>query len=196
MSSDEQSLKALVEEAIALEAAGKLEPSLRKWEQIRALEDSPEALVEHVRLAGRLNRWEEAEQAAIVGTQKDSANGQARLAGLYLVLISILLGLNKADGREEHLEHARAYCRKALMAKELAEAYFYIGVTYMRTRDDDKLAEQNLRRALELDPSYDEAMYNLAEVIRCSCPEPAPREAVELYRKSLEIDPHYPAAHQ
>jgi tetratricopeptide (TPR) repeat protein len=196
MSSDEQSLKALVEEAIALEAAGKLEPSLRKWEQIRALEDSPEALVEHVRLAGRLNRWEEAEQAAIVGTQKDSANGQARLAGLYLVLISILLGLNKADGREEHLEHARAYCRKALMAKELAEAYFYIGVTYMRTRDDDKLAEQNLRRALELDPSYDEAMYNLAEVIRCSCSEPAPREAVELYRKSLEIDPHYAAAHR
>jgi len=196
MSNDEQSLKALVGEAIALEAAGKLEPSLLKWKQIRALEDSPDALVEHVRLAGRLNRWEEAEQEAIAGTQRDSANGQARLAGLYLVLSSILLKMNTADGRGEHLEHVRSYCRKALMAKELAEAYFYIGVTYMRSRDEDKLAEQNLRRALELDPSYDEAMYNLAEVIRCSCSEPAPREAVELYRKSLEIDPDYAAPYR
>ncbi|HKC01069.1 MAG TPA: tetratricopeptide repeat protein [Terriglobales bacterium] len=194
MSKDEQSLKALAGEAIALEAAGKLELSLRKWKQIRALEDSPDALVKHVRLAGRLNRWEEAEREAITGTQKDSANGQARLAGLYLVLCSILLNLNSEDGREEHLEPARSYCRKALRAKELAEAYLYIGVTYMRT-GDDRLAEQNLRRALELDPLYDEAMYNLAEVIRCSC-EPAPREAVELYRKSLEIDPHYAAAYR
>src|SRR5260370_36696540 len=121
MSSDEPSLKALVGEATALEAAGKLELSLRKWKRIRALEDSPEALVEHVRLAGRLNRWEEAEQEAIAGTQMDSANGQARLAGLYLVLSSILLGLNRADGREEQLEPARSYWRKALIANEIAE---------------------------------------------------------------------------
>src|SRR5258708_20290676 len=193
MSKDEQSLKALAGEAIALEAAGKLELSLRKWKQIRALEDSPDAIVKHVRLAGRLNRWEEAEREAITGTQKDWAKGQARLGGLYLVLCSILLNLNSEDGREEHLEPARSYCRKALRAKELAEAYLYIGVTYMRTGDDG-LAEQNLRRALELDPSYDEAMYNLAEVIRCSCSESAPREAFELYRNSLEINPHYAAA--
>jgi Tfp pilus assembly protein PilF len=195
MSSDKQFLNSLAEEARALEDAGKLEESLGKWKQIRAREDSPEAVLEHVRLAGRLNRWEEAEQAAVAGTQKDLANGQGRLAGLYLVLGSIQLDLNKEDGREEHLEHARSYFRKSLMTKELAEAYCFIGATYMRT-SDDKLAEQNLRRALELDPSFDEAMYNLAEVIRCSCSEAAPREAVELYRKSLEIDPDYADAYR
>src|SRR5258708_21463798 len=98
MSKDEPSLKALVGEAIALEAAGKLELSLRKWKQIRALEDSPDALVKHVRLAGRLNRWEEAEREAITGTQKDSANGHARLARLCFVFFSLLPHLNPQPG--------------------------------------------------------------------------------------------------
>ena len=44
------------------------------------------------------------------------------------------------------------------------------------------LAEQSLRRALELNPSDDEPMYNLAEVIRVSRRQPASEEAVELYR--------------
>lgn len=43
---------------------------------------------------------------------------------------------------------------------------------------------------LKLDPGYDEAIYNLAEMHRDSAPD----EAEELYRKSLEIDPNYAEA--
>ena len=39
-------------------------------------------------------------------------------------------------------------------------------------------------------------MYNLAEVIRWSRDEPAPAEAVELYRKAIAIDPRYAAAYR
>jgi tetratricopeptide (TPR) repeat protein len=57
--------------------------------------------------------------------------------------------------------------------------------------NDNVSAERCLRKALEIEPSNSEAMYNLAEVIRCSREEPAPVEAVELYRKSLAIHPDY-----
>ena len=55
----------------------------------------------------------------------------------------------------------------------------------LHAHGDHTLAEQNLRKALELEPTYEEAMYNLAELLR----ESAPDEAVALYRKGLEIDP-------
>lgn len=53
-------------------------------------------------------------------------------------------------------------------------------------------AEVALRRAVELDPTYDEAYHNLGMVLSTS----RPQEAEEMFRTALRIDPDYAPAHR
>jgi tetratricopeptide (TPR) repeat protein len=191
MVSSKESLKSLIDEAFALEEARTLEAALRKWKEIRAVGDTPSAALHHGHLANKLKLWDEAEGAALAGVQLDPANRKGKLAWLYCLVGQTQLERNRADGGKENLARAQDYFCKAIEVEERPEFYVYLGVTYMRT-GENSLAEQNLRKALKLDPSYDEAMYNLAEMLRPSAPD----EAVKLYRKSLEIDPNYAAAYR
>jgi Flp pilus assembly protein TadD len=53
--------------------------------------------------------------------------------------------------------------------------------------DDPKGAEAELRRALEIDPHYEEAQYNLAMLLDDSRRE----EKIEIFRQSIAEDPDY-----
>jgi tetratricopeptide (TPR) repeat protein len=191
MASNEKSVESLIEEANALEEAGKLRESLRKWKEIRATKDTPWAALGHGRVAKELKLWDEAEQAGLAGLQLTTGNRQGSLVWLYHLLGATLLDRHRSEGGKKNLERAEDYFCKALEVDQRPEFHVYLGTTYMR-KGEFALAEQSLRKALKLDPAFDEAMYNLAEVLRDSAPD----EAEELYRKSLEIDPNYAAAYR
>jgi len=53
-------------------------------------------------------------------------------------------------------------------------------------------AETSLRQALRLDPNDDEALFNLALLIRDQDVE----ESIQLFLRALEVDPHYAAAYR
>lgn len=184
-------LNFLCTEAKALEDAGKLEEALSKWKQIRVLQDSPYAAGEHGRIARDLKRWEEAEKAYLVATEMAAAEADSLEANLYVQWALTLKARHEEEGGQEHLERFRTYLFKAIAIKEEFFYYTLLGVSYIRTRDYS-LAEQYLRRALQLNPDDDEALYNLAELKKNRAPE----EAAELYKKSLAIDPEYALAYR
>jgi Tfp pilus assembly protein PilF len=192
---DAKSRDSMIDEAIAWEASGNPQESLRVWKKIRAERDTPFAALRYGYVAKELRLLEEALKAALDGLALDPTNSEGRNQWLYCLAGSTELSRNDLDGRKEHVEQALSYFTQALKLDERADFYVFLGAVYMRL-DHDPSAETCLRKALALDTSHDEAMYNLAEVIRCSRDEPAPAEAVELYRKAIAIDPHYAQAHR
>jgi hypothetical protein len=56
---NKKSLNMQIDEAFALEEAGKLEDDLRKWKGIHALGDTPYAALQHCRLPKKLGLWDE-----------------------------------------------------------------------------------------------------------------------------------------
>jgi tetratricopeptide (TPR) repeat protein len=191
MLKSQTSLDLLRNEAEALENSGKVEEALAKLKQIRALKDSAFAAGEHGRVARDLKRWDEAEQAYFAATEMAAATASSHKAILYVQWAITLRHRHEEDRRQEYLERARTYLLKAIAIKELSFCHTVLGATYMRTAEF-VLAEQHLRRALQLDPRDDEAMYNLAELEKVRAPE----KAAELYKKSLAIDPDYAVAYR
>jgi tetratricopeptide (TPR) repeat protein len=184
-------LDSLRKEANALQDAGKLEDALSKWKQLRVLQDSPYAASEYAGIARDLKLWEEAEKAHLVATEMAAAKGGSLEAILYVQWALTLMDRHKEEGGQEHLERCRTYLFKAIAIKEQFFYYTALGASYLRT-GEDALAEQYLRRALQLNPNDEEALYNLAEVKKNRAPE----EAAELYKKSLAIDPEYAIAYR
>jgi tetratricopeptide (TPR) repeat protein len=69
-------------------------------------------------------------------------------------------------------------------------AYFDLGVLDQNAGRKES-AELNYRTALQYDPNFTGALYNLA-VLRA---DPAPAEAIDLYKKVIAVEPGYAAAH-
>lgn len=178
-------------EAEALHDAGKLEEALAKWKQIRILKDSPYAASQHAGIAGDLKRWEEAEKAHFCATEMAAAKADSLKAILYFQWALTLMHRHKEEGGQELMERCRIWIFKAIAIKEEFFYYTVLGASYLRTREL-ALSEQYLRRALQLNPCDEEAMYNLAEVKKDLDHE----EAAELYKKSLAIDPEYAIAYR
>jgi tetratricopeptide (TPR) repeat protein len=66
-----------------------------------------------------------------------------------------------------------------------------LGVAYARSGEETKAAEW-LRKALQIDPAYEEANYNLGFLLR----DTEPDEAKACFLKALEGDPEYGLAHR
>lgn len=72
-----------------------------------------------------------------------------------------------------------------------APAYSVLGVSLGRL-DRSQEAEAAYRAALEVEPDYEEAMFNLAGLLH----EDDPTQSEELLRNALRIDPDYAEAHR
>ncbi len=71
------------------------------------------------------------------------------------------------------------------------QIYFNKGYIYLVEKPDYKKAEQAFKRAIELDSTYVEAVYNLGRVFEA---ERKTDRAVFYYRRALELVPNYPLA--
>ena len=130
------------------------------------------------RLAMKAERWDEALQAFLEAVDLDP-----KLAYAYQCL-----GLwHEVHGS---LGESLAYFTKSLSLEESAPAYTLLGCAQLRLCMVQP-AQKNFSGALNVDPSYEEAYYNLG----LTYAENEPQRAIELFEKAVDLDPEYAVAH-
>ena len=110
---------------------------------------------------------------ALLGT------GTWRQAGIYrdeVTFFSHIVSLNP-EARNAHYSLSNALTKAGRREEALAAA---------------RIAEEILRRALEIDPSHKATRHHIAEILRA---QSRYEEALEAYRAVLEVDPKYAPAH-
>jgi len=135
-------------------------------------------------VALKLEKWEESENALNLALHF--------LPNFYLVKVFMgMLWLKRTDKDEtESLQTAKEWFLKALENKKVAPTLTLLGTVY-RQLDDIVAAKAAFEEAIDLDPNYDEAMYNLAVIEEKNNPE----KARELLERAIHIDPEYALAH-
>lgn len=92
---------------------------------------------------------------------------------------------------EISLQRAKRVLERGIKADKISNAPSAVTHTLLgrvlESLDDRESAEAELRRALEIDPHYEEAQYNLAMLLDDSRKE----EKLNLLRQSVSEDPHY-----
>ena len=162
-----------------LEEAGRLGEALAQWRELTASSPTWNAMLRLGGCAKKLGRIEEAEQAFRRALE---INPRSSLALLYLGMLAM-------DRRD--YESAKEYLERAAAIKEHPSILTLLGVTLHHLQNDIG-AEEAYRRAIRLDPSYEEAYFNLAVILRNT----RPSDAEALFRRGLELDPDYAKAHR
>lgn len=128
----------------------------------------------------RLHRFDDAEKA--IRRAISLCKGQKRMLGIAFLEMGNLF---EAKG---DFKAAAAWYRRALGANPSRDYYIYLGVVASK-RGLMKQAESNYRRALKQpDCCVEEAYFNLGGVLVA---KRRYREAINCYRKAIEIDPKY-----
>ena len=172
---EHQTAQQLYEKAVKDFSAGNLESAKLGFQKVLAIAaENPPALINLALIAQRQQHGDEADRLLHRVIQKDTANATAWL----------LLGIGAYERNE--LEAAHAHLAQAVLhAPQDARAHQYLGATFGR-RGWYSAGEDELRRAVELDPKSADAHYNLAVIYMERIPS-----AVELarrhYQKALEL---------
>jgi len=162
-----------------MEREGRLEEALAYWKAAAERQTGPYPLIRAGRLAVQLGKYDEAE--LLYGSAVDS-DPQLEIA-------------HKALGRvyleEYKFELACRSFESALHINESAATYTLLGVAEDGL-DQVVAARESFKRAIAIDPGYEEAYYNLATTFRVE----DPAEAVRLLAKAVELDPQHAKAHR
>jgi len=139
-----------------------------------------------------LANWEEAESAY---TQALRLQPNSSLAGFVgSPIVDLLMGglwSERTDKeRIKSLQTATVWFLKALENKRNAATLTLLGAAYAHL-GDATAAKDAFEEAIQLDPNYDEAMYNLAVIEERNDPQ----KARELLERAIGIDPNYKLAH-
>ena len=156
-------------------SAGNCKSAKLGFEKVLAIApDNPAALINLALIAQRQQRAEDAGKLLLRILQKDPANGTAWL----------LLGIGAYE--KDDLAAAHAHLAQAVLhAPRDPRAHQYLGVTFGR-RGWFRAAEDELRLALELDPSSADSHYNLAAMYMERVP-PAVELARRHYQRALDL---------
>ncbi len=164
---ERQTAQQLHDTALKDFAEGRLDAASAGFQKVLALApENPPALLNLALIAQRQQRAEDAEKLLHRVIQKDAANATAWL----------LLGIGAYERNDLVAAHAHL-AQAVLHAPQDARAHQYLGATFGR-RGWYGAGEDELRRALELDPKSAEAHYNLAAIYMERVPP-----AVELARR-------------
>jgi tetratricopeptide (TPR) repeat protein len=176
---DPRSADARFAHAAALEEQGKYAEALEEWRGLSSDHKDATVLCRLGVVAEQLGYLDEAEEAFRKAIEIDDKESSA-----YVALASILITRCEYEGACDIL-------RKALRVEKNAYTYTMLGVALNRVGREEE-AKANLEAALVLDPTYEEAYFNLG-VIKRRVDQP---EAERLFEKAIEIDPEYSAAHR
>ena len=94
--------------------------------------------------------------------------------------------------RGSYYEAVAAFEKVAQLKPDLAEAYFYIGITYAQYLEDPLSAEEYFLKAVQLNPSYGRAYHGLG-LIYISVKKDADK-AIQYLSKSVELEPEFAQA--
>lgn len=175
----------LEEAAKRAEAEGNLDQAFDAWRQL-TLEFNNSVYFCHLGfVAEQLGKWEEAETAFISALNIEPRFPQAMqgLGGVYL---------HRPDGdRSQNLALAKDYFLRSLEIEQSARGVSLLGVAHSILREDDA-ARAAFAEAIRIDPTYEEAYFNLSQLEV----ERDVERALELLRRALELDPNYSRAHE
>jgi tetratricopeptide (TPR) repeat protein len=169
----------LFDEAVRLDEEGQQESALRIWRQLAETHPTRSVFLQLALAAERLGLPEEAESSFKKALELDG-----RLA---IALIELgILAINRRD-----YEAAESYLKRAREIEEDPGGLSVLGVA-LRNLGKDLEAEESCRRAIRIDPKYEEAYYNLGVLLRYD----RPSEAQALFRTAIELDPVYACAYR
>ena len=175
----------LEDKAEKAEESGDLETARTLWKEIAARNQDATSFVSYGRLATKTEEWDEAEGAFYQALCLDPRFSLA-MEGMGI------LWYERTDRDEtESFQTARDWYLKALKLDRNPRALTLLASSYL-AMGDSTAAQDALEQAIEIDPQYEEAMYNLARTHE----EKDPARAVELLERAIEIDPDYFLAHQ
>ncbi|HPF39204.1 MAG TPA: tetratricopeptide repeat protein [Phycisphaerae bacterium] len=126
-----------------------------------------------------------------LGDHESAADSFVRALELNPGSASALSGLGRCHLELKRLDQALVCFERAADLKPTPAKLVLLGVAQNRN-GDTPAAIESLQKALELDPDFDEAMFNLGVIIR----EDDPSRAESLFRKSISISPDYSHPHR
>jgi len=155
------------------------------WGDLASKERDPFFFTRCGRAAQEIERWDDAEMAFAEALRVDPTFGMA-MEGM-----GDLWATRTDKDDKESFEIAKSWFLKALQRERKARTLTFLGATY-RALAEEAAAQQAFSEALQLNPDYEEALYNLAKGRK----ESDPANAIELLERAISIDPDYFLAHQ
>jgi len=175
----------LEDEAEQAQENGDLKTACILWKEIAAKNRNAHSFVKYGRLATTLEKWSEAEDAFTQALGLDPGFSPA------MVGMGILWYHREDKDDTESFRTARDWYLNAVKLDRNAAVLTLLGCSYLASRDTTA-ALAAFEEALQMDPQYEEALYNLGAMQE----ESNPTRAVELLEKAIEIDTDYFLAHQ
>ena len=135
--------------------------------------------------------------AAVHGASRLSGGLKLGAAGLVGVMLA-LLGTTTWRQAEIYRNDVTYFSHIVSLNPEARNAHYNLSDALAKAgrREEAlakaRIAEEILRRALEIDPNHKNTRYYIAEILRLQSRD---EEALEAYRAVLEIDPTYAPAH-
>lgn len=169
----------LFDEAIRLEEEGQLERALAIWRQLAETHPTRNVFLRLASITEDLGLLDDAEHAF---QQALKIDGRSALA---------LLGLGSLASDRGDYEAATNYLKKAREIEEDPAVLSLLGIALKNTGNRIE-AEAAYRRAIQIDPKYEEAYYNLGVLLKGD----RPSEAQTLFRSALELVPTYGIAYR
>lgn len=182
--SDEESV--LQKTAMAAERSGNLEEAYDAWRALSSIAaNRPDYLCKLGRVAERLGRWEDAEQAFLEAIRVDER------FSLAMALLGSLF-LNRTDGdRSANARRAKECLEQAVAVAPNQVSLSFLGFAHSRLGEKEA-AKAAFRKVIELDASYAEAYFNLGVLL---ADEGQNVEAERLLRRATELDRNSSRAH-
>jgi tetratricopeptide (TPR) repeat protein len=180
---NEESL--LLETAKAAERSGDFASALDAWQQLASMTNRPDYFCKLGRLAQKLGRWTQAEEAFLYAIKADNtfSLAMAFLGSLFL---------KKTDGDPStNARTAKTWLKKVLAINPSPMSLSLLGEAHDRL-GEKRDAEEAFRKAIKLDESYAEAYFNLGLLL---AEDGQNEEAERLLRTATRLNPNSHEAH-
>ncbi|MGD0735901.1 MAG: tetratricopeptide repeat protein [Terracidiphilus sp.] len=175
------------------EEAGDLPLALELWKERSKSDEDGIAFLQSGRIAQELGNWTEAESAYTEALSLQPSSSLAKFVSSPIVdlLMGALWSERTDKKRIESLQTAKKWFLSALEKERSAPCLTLLGAACAKLNDAAS-AREAFEEAIELNPNYDEAMYNLAAIEE----DTDPPKARDLLERAIQIDPDYALAHQ
>ncbi len=171
------------ERGLAAEDAGHFEEALAIYDALIPVVDDPDLLMlVRFRRAVTLLELERFQEALVASSSINRPRKAARMSAI--IAGSAARELGRLDVAKESFARAVQLKKDPATLSLLADVHRLLG--------DDEESERCLRRALEIDPDYEEAHYNLGVQARFRRDYD---EAERRLRRAIELDPSYAEAY-
>jgi Flp pilus assembly protein TadD len=155
----------LFDEADRLEEEGRRDRALIAWRQLAETHPTRNVFLRLASITKELGLVDDAEHAFKQALEIDGGS------------VGALIGLGILAIDHQNYEAAESYLKRAVGIEEDPAGFSLLGVA-LRNNGKDFEAEEAYRRAIRLDPEYEEAYYNLGVLLKFD----RPSEAQVLFR--------------